>query len=116
MTSRIKALRELLNLNQSSFSESLGVNQGTVSGWENGNSVPEPMIRLICLTHNVRRDWLVNGLGEPFNNPVSNSVNSLNDKELTREYVRRVFERLPEKLQAVALEIANVLLEKNQNK
>ena len=64
---RIRVLRAKLNLNQSQFAKKMGVVQNTWFNIEKGvNPCSDRYVNLICLTFNVRKEWLVNGQGEMF--------------------------------------------------
>jgi len=63
--SRLHELRRKLGISQGKFAEKMGVKQNTWSNIENGtNPCSERYINLVCLTFNVRKEWLVNGQGE----------------------------------------------------
>ena len=62
---RIKELRKALKLNQAEFGERIGLKQGAISWIEQeGNTVTDQNIKLICEKFNVRREWLTEGAGE----------------------------------------------------
>lgn len=64
MKDRIRTLRELLGLSQSSFGLKVGVKQNTVSSWEAGKITPnDSAILNICQTFGVRGEWLRTGEG-----------------------------------------------------
>jgi len=64
---RLAELRFKLNLTQGKFAEKMGIRQNTWSNIERGtNPCSERYIRLICLTFNVRREWLLYGQGDMF--------------------------------------------------
>ena len=64
---RLKKLRGSLGLNQGEFAAKMGVKQNTWSNIELGtNPCSDRYINLVCLTFNARREWLVNGTGEMF--------------------------------------------------
>lgn len=65
MKDRIKKLRKALGLTQQEFAEKIGVKRNTVAQYEMGRNEPiESVITLICRTYDVRREWLVDGVGE----------------------------------------------------
>lgn len=69
MNSRIEELRKVLGLSQDKFGEALGVTRTAVCAWENGRrGVSEQTIISICREFNVNRAWLVEGIGDMFNN------------------------------------------------
>lgn len=56
---RIKELRRCVFLNQKAFSEKIGVNQSTLSAYENGNVLPSVDVLVgIAKKFNVSMDWL----------------------------------------------------------
>lgn len=64
MKDRIRSLRELLGLSQSSFGAKVGVKQNTVSSWEAGKITPNDSAVLnICQTFGIREEWLRTGEG-----------------------------------------------------
>lgn len=64
MKDRIRSLRELLGLSQSSFGTKVGVKQNTVSSWEAGRITPnDSAILNICQTFGIREEWLRSGEG-----------------------------------------------------
>ncbi len=65
---RIRYLRnDVLQLSQNQFSENLGLTQAGISYLEQPNKpLANSTIKTICLTYNVREEWLRNGTGEIF--------------------------------------------------
>ena len=68
MHTRIKSVRQALNLSQREFAEKLGVSQVTVSTWERGQ-VARFAPPLICQKFKVNPEWLETGSGEMFMRP-----------------------------------------------
>ena len=69
MNTRIEELRNILGLSQDKFGEKLGVTRTAVCAWENGRrGISEQTIISICREFNVNRSWLVDGIGDIFNN------------------------------------------------
>ncbi len=67
MNRRIKQLRTLLNLTQDEFGKKLGVTRSAISYIESGRSnLTDQMLFMICITFDVRKDWLISGDGEIF--------------------------------------------------
>ena len=67
INARIKELRATLRYKQAEFGEQIGVKDGAVWRMEQeGSSVAEQSIMLICQKFRVRREWLVDGEGEMF--------------------------------------------------
>ena len=54
-------------MNQGEFGKAIGLKQGAISKLEKpGNAVVDQNIQLICEKFQVRREWLVDGIGEMF--------------------------------------------------
>ena len=63
----IRALRELKNMSRREFSEALYVSQDVINNLERNRVAPaELMIKCICHTFHVNREWLETGEGEMF--------------------------------------------------
>ena len=59
MGQRIKLLRSSLKLNQTTFAESIGITQSTLSSYENGNVAPSTDVLLTIATkYHISLDWL----------------------------------------------------------
>ena len=81
--SRIKELRNELNLTQTAFGERIGVAKTTVAGWESGARIaPQVTIRTICQEFNVNYEWLVHGEGDMFVD--------LSENDLILDFVDRI--------------------------
>jgi transcriptional regulator with XRE-family HTH domain len=64
---RVREIRLKLRLSQGEFAAKMGVNQKTWSNIEIGvNPCSDRYVNLVCLTYNVRKEWLLNGQGEIF--------------------------------------------------
>lgn len=64
---RVMILRKKLEMNQTEFAKTLAIKQAALSMIENGQrEVSEKNIKLICATHNVNYEWLVNGIEPMF--------------------------------------------------
>lgn len=64
---RIKLLRKKKDMSQGEFGKVIGLKQGAISKLEkSGNVVVDQNIQLICEKFQVRREWLVDGIGEMF--------------------------------------------------
>ncbi len=62
MNTRLKKLREYLQMTQKQFSESIGISRPNLTNIETGKvALTERMIKTICSVHNVCEDWLRNG-------------------------------------------------------
>lgn len=67
MNTRIKALRNALNLTQEEFANRLGIKRNTVGNYETGNRIPSKQtITSICREYSVNEMWLREGKGEMF--------------------------------------------------
>lgn len=67
---RVLFIRKSLNLSRTAFGLAFGVSRDVINNIErNRVKNPEPMLRLISVTHNVSYDWLSKGLGDPFLKP-----------------------------------------------
>ena len=67
INARVKAVRKAKGLNQAEFGKVISLKQGGVSYIEQeGNTVTEQNISLICQKFRVSREWLVDGEGEMF--------------------------------------------------
>lgn len=63
--SRIKELRNSLDLTQQKFADRLGIQRGAIANYELERNVPiDAVISLICREFNVREAWLREGTGE----------------------------------------------------
>ena len=63
--SRIKELRNFLDLTQQKFADRLGIQRGIIGKYEVDVSAPsDAVISLICRVFNVREAWLRDGTGE----------------------------------------------------
>ena len=63
----IRALRELKNMSRREFGEALYVSQDVINNLERNRVAPtELMIKCICDTFHVNREWLETGEGELF--------------------------------------------------
>ena len=67
MNERIRAVRKHFGMNQTEFGAEIGMQQGTVAGYETGRRVPlDIVIQTICTRFNVDEHWLRTGEGEMF--------------------------------------------------
>ena len=99
INTQIKALRKAKKLNQAEFGECIGLKTSAVSKMEQeGSTVTEQNIQMICQRFNVRRAWLVDGEGEMFDSP-ENSLFASFAKEYNltpaEQNVTRFFLTLP---------------------
>lgn len=69
---RVKLLRKTLNKNQESFGKAIGVSQGAITMIETGRtSLTQRNIKAICDTFGCSEQWLLEGIGEMFDQSVS---------------------------------------------
>ena len=67
INARIKQLRKKKKLNQTEFGAVIGLKNSAISKMEQeGSVVVDQNVQLICEKFQVRRDWLVDGIGEMF--------------------------------------------------
>ena len=67
MNTRIKMIRETLNLTQDAFGKRIGSARNTIANYETGNRTPSNAVfTSICKEFNVNEDWLRTGEGEMF--------------------------------------------------
>jgi len=91
MNKRIQQLRKSLGLSQSEFGAALGVSYGAISKIESGaNNVTDSMIKLICSTYHVNRQWLTEGIGDMF---TPEDLDALIDQQFPDQppFVRSIF-------------------------
>lgn len=68
MNTRLKKLREHLQMTQKQFAESIGISRPNLTNIETGKvQLADRNIKTICSVYNVNEDWLKNGNGEMFN-------------------------------------------------
>ena len=67
MNTRIKMIRESLNLTQDAFGKRIGSARNTIANYETGNRTPSNAVfTSICKEFNVNENWLRTGEGEMF--------------------------------------------------
>jgi len=83
---RITVLRELLDLSQREFAESVGITQGALSQLEAGKSkLSLDSITKISNTFNVNCNWLIHGQREVFIKPPPAEMNHVRHSYITRD-------------------------------
>ncbi|GLC87978.1 helix-turn-helix domain-containing protein [Lysinibacillus piscis] len=103
MYSRIKEIRNALNMNQAEFAQHLGLGQSTLAMIEVGKrTFSDKHIKIICATFNINEAWLRTGEGEMFNS-------SLYENELIK-----IFDSLNPETQQYLLTMAKELLNTQQ--
>lgn len=64
---RIRQVRQELNLSQAKFAKAISISNGYIAAIELGHrNVNDRIIKLICITFNIREEWLKSGEGEIF--------------------------------------------------
>ena len=82
IANRISKIRSELNLTQTDLAEKLNISKSAVSHMERGErAVTERTISDICEKFNVNREWLTEGIGDPFTEHETESVLDLLKKE-----------------------------------
>ena len=67
MNERVKQIRLHFNLTQEEFGKKLGVTRSAISYIESGRSkLTDQMLFMICITFDVRQEWLKTGSGNIF--------------------------------------------------
>ena len=67
INARIKQLRKKKKLNQTEFGSVIGLKNSAISKMEQeGSVVVDQNLQLICEKFQVRREWLIDGIGEMF--------------------------------------------------
>jgi transcriptional regulator with XRE-family HTH domain len=96
---RLKKIRQELRMNQSQFSQRLGITQSTYSGIESGREpLTERNMKLICLEFRVNMDWLQYGGDGPI---FENQELSFQEKELLDLYEKLIPENQGEILRYI---------------
>lgn len=71
MNNRLKEIRKSLGLNQSDFCKPLNISRSHLAGIESGiKNLTDRLINDIVTEYNVNKDWLVNGEGDMFLDPL----------------------------------------------
>ena len=102
---QIKILRKKMKLNQKDFGAQIGLGQGAISWMEQeGNTIIDQNIKLICSELNVNEKWLRNGEGDMFNPPPTDDVLALMQDKMNLtsdeiEIVKVFLELTPEQRQ-----------------
>lgn len=99
---RIKQVRQALNLSQAKFAKAISISNGYIAGIELENrNVNDRIIKLVCVTFNVREEWLRTGKGEMFES----------EPNRTAELAMKTFMELKPAFQKYVLQQINQLLE-----
>ena len=102
---RLKELREVLDLTQREFADQLFISRNTLAMYETGKCHPsQAVLSLICKTFHVSRDWLIDGNGEMFEQVTSVEIQAVADKYQLSPEIQTFIKKLvtlPFKEQAV---------------
>lgn len=99
---RIKELRLKLGLSQAKFAKAISISNGYIAGLELGNRhVNDRLVKLICITFNVREDWLKTGSGSMFNEEPNHLADQAYStfKTLKPEYQEYVLKQIDQLLE-----------------
>ena len=101
MNTRLKKIRESLELTQEEFAQRLNTTSVTISNWEGGKRpIPEEKQVYICSVLKVNRKWLETGEGEMMLEK-QDPLNALSEISLLVELARRSVDRLDEKTKEI---------------
>lgn len=96
MKDRIKRIRKDAGLTQKDFGKRIGVEGNTVTTYEKGIRTPsDSVMQLICNEFNVRKEYLYDGVGEPYiqktkNQEIydfANSVMKSDDNSIQKRFI-----------------------------
>ncbi|MCJ7854916.1 helix-turn-helix transcriptional regulator [Lachnospiraceae bacterium NSJ-143] len=121
MEERFKELRKYLNMTQKEFAKSLGIGQSTWAMIEVGKrELKERHQILICSIYKVRKDWLLNGTGEMFENAADKLSAYLAEIPVSDDYFIRdfieVYMELDKHYKDVLRDIAEKMYEKRKSR
>lgn len=111
--SRIRAKRLHLDLTQEQVATAVGVSDGAVCGWEQGDSLPGTKhLAAIAQTLQVSIDWLLMGVAMKHDPPPRPE-----DQELTEDEIKLLiaYRKAAPSRQTIALEILQGSHSKNKN-
>lgn len=75
---KIRLIRKSLDMTQSDFGDSLGVNRTVIKNYELGITEPSKLfIDHLCARYNVSRKWLDSGIGDMFSDEQPNKENGM---------------------------------------
>lgn len=123
MNSRVKLVRDHLNLKQNEFAEKLGIRQSSLSSIENVSvNVSDRVFKDVCLAFNVNKEWLITGNGEMFNtlsreDEIVIWASKLTRKDCNNEFAKnfaRVLSRLDDSDWDVLEKMAHMMIEENK--
>lgn len=118
---RIKELRNALKKNQEDFARSLDVTHSAISQIENNKVNPsKKLLRSICSTHSVNREWLETGKGEMFKD-TAGSLDRFSPAQrlLVEQFARYFAEKVPivetDETMMVVEGLINILMSENES-
>jgi transcriptional regulator with XRE-family HTH domain len=97
INSRVKKIRKILDMSQMSFSRVLSLSSGYLAGIETERrKVNDRLIKLLCSSFNVNKDWLRSGKGKMFLDSGDEAFTKLAGlfKELSPEYRQYIFKQI----------------------
>ncbi|MDL2294240.1 helix-turn-helix domain-containing protein [Ruminococcaceae bacterium OttesenSCG-928-D13] len=99
---RVKQVRQALKLSQAKFAMAIYISNGYIAGIElEKRNVNDRLIKLICITFNVREKWLRTGEGDMFEelpNQLSEQA-SATFKALKPEYQAHILKQIDQLLE-----------------
>lgn len=107
---RLAILRAQLKLSSRAFGQSIHLSGSSIINMEKGRrGITERTIQDICNCYHVRREWLADGTGPVFQDPLDGLAISEEAKRLAAQYAR-----LNEKDQRLIRTLIDSLLEKEE--
>ena len=123
MNLRIKSIRDHLKLKQNEFAEKLGIKQSSLSSIENVSvNVSPRVLKDVCASFNVNKNWLLNGEGDMFitltrEDEIVIWASRLVRKDCNNEFAKnfaRVLSRLDDSEWALLEKMAYMMVEENK--
>lgn len=118
---RIKKIREVFDLTQDQFADQLGYHRSHISLLEKGERrVTERIVKDICRTFGINREWLINGEGEmrgnerQFIEAVVNSLGVMDEED--RTLLTLYLQLTPEQRKVIRTLIDELLKANNKKK
>lgn len=116
IANRISKIRAELELTQTDFAEKLNISKSAVSHMERGErAVTDRTLADICEKFNVNRGWLVDGVGEPFAEPETQSLLDLLSKEYNLDCLDIEIMRTYLNMSAIERQVFKDFIEKIKN-
>lgn len=113
MNTRIKQVRNALNMSQIDFGQKIAISGPAVAKIENGKNNPsDQTFKLICLVFGISYSWLKDGIGKMYREPDSDDelVDNImfGDNEFAKDIMKR-FAKLSDDHWAMLREMIEVL-------